>query len=104
VVADPIRIRARWASGQTEVHVLMPHPMETGMRRDPKGDLIAAHYITDVEIATSGRVVLAANLSLAVSQDPLLHFRFRGGAVGERITVTWLDNVGQRRLDEGVIA
>ena len=34
---DPIRIRAQLKDGITEVHVLMPHPMETGMRQDDAG-------------------------------------------------------------------
>ncbi len=47
------------------MHVLMPHPMETGFRKDETGDFIAAHYITDVRIEVAGKLVLAATLSRA---------------------------------------
>jgi sulfur-oxidizing protein SoxZ len=77
--------------------------METGLRKDDRGTLVEAHYITDVRIATAGRTVLEARMSIAVSQDPLLSFRFKGGRAGERISVTWRDNKGDKRSDETLI-
>jgi sulfur-oxidizing protein SoxZ len=103
-VADPIRIRAKTKDAVTEVLVLMPHPMETGLRKNDAGALIDAHYITDVRIAVAGRSVLEARMSMAVSRDPLVSFRFRGGQAGDRISVTWTDNKGDQRTDETVIA
>ena len=100
---DPIRIRAQLKDGITEVHVLMPHPMETGYRVDETGQAVAAHYITDVRIAVDAREVLHATLSRAVSQDPLLFFRFQGGRPGQKITVAWTDTQGDRRVDEALI-
>lgn len=97
---SPIRIRARLREDVTEVHVLMPHPMETGLRADAGGQLVAAHHITDVQVNVAGRLVLSARMSMAVSQDPLLSFRFRGGRVGERLSVAWTDSRGERRTDE----
>ena len=97
---SPIRIRARLKDGVAEVHVLMPHPMETGMRTDAAGHLVAAHHITDVKISVAGRPALAARMSLAVSQDPLLSFRFKGARLGDRISVAWTDNQGEQRTDE----
>ncbi len=102
--AEPIRIRARARNGVVEATLLMPHPMETGMRTDATGGLVAAHYITDLHIAVAGRTVMSAKLGIAVSQDPLLQFRFRGAAVGDTISVTWTDSRGDRRSDEALIA
>jgi sulfur-oxidizing protein SoxZ len=104
VDANTIRIRARLKSSLTEVQVLMPHPMETGLRSDEAGELVPAHFITDVQIEAQGRLVFAAKLGLAVAQDPLLFFRFRGAQAGDRITVNWVDNLGQRRSGETLIA
>lgn len=103
-MADPIRIRARVRNGLTEAHVLMPHPMETGFRKDEAGHAIDAHYINAVRIAVAGHPVLQARLGIAVSADPLLTFRFKGAKPGDRITVTWTDNRGDTRTDEGVVA
>jgi sulfur-oxidizing protein SoxZ len=102
-MAEPMRIRAQLKEGVTEVHVLMPHPMETGFRKDDAGRPISAHYITDVDISIEGRTVLSATLSRAVSQDPLLYFRIKGGRVNETIRVDWIDTRGERRIDEAKI-
>ena len=97
---SPIRIRARLKDGVAEIHVLMPHPMETGMRTDDTGQLVAAHHITDVKISVAGRPALEARMSMAVSQDPLLSFRFKGARLGDQIRVVWTDNRGEQRTDE----
>jgi sulfur-oxidizing protein SoxZ len=83
--------------------VLMPHPMETGLRADGSGQPLTAHYITDVHVAVGERTVLTARMSIAVSADPLLSFRFKGGRIGDRVRVTWQDNRGERRTDEASI-
>ncbi len=102
-MAEPIRIRAIEKDGLIEAHVLMPHPMETGFRKDEGGNTVAAHYITEVRITVAGRTVFSAMLSRAVSQDPLLHFRFRGARAGDSLTVAWTDTAGERRLDSATI-
>ena len=102
-MAEPIRIRARANNGITDVHVLMPHPMETGFNKDENGARIPAHYITQVEISLAGRLVLAATFGRGVSTDPLLHVRVRGGRAGESIAVAWVDSHGERRADEALI-
>jgi sulfur-oxidizing protein SoxZ len=102
-MAEPMRIRAQIKEGETFVHVLMPHPMETGFRTDDAGRPISAHYITDVEIWVQERTVLSATLSRAVSQDPLLYFRFKGGRPDDTIRVVWTDSRGERRSDEAKI-
>jgi sulfur-oxidizing protein SoxZ len=103
-VANPIRIRAKLKDGLTEVSVLMPHPMETGLRKDEAGTAVAAHYITDIRVEVAKRAVLEAKISIALSRDPLLFFRFRGAKAGERMTVSWTDNRGDTRMDETLIA
>jgi len=102
-VVEPIRIRARVEGGLTEVKVLMPHPMETGLRGDGHGALRPAHHIALVRVSHRDRVVLVAHLSIAVSQDPLLAFRFKGAQPGERLCVEWIDSRGLSRRDDAVI-
>jgi sulfur-oxidizing protein SoxZ len=102
-VAEPIRIRAQVEGGITHVKVLMPHPMETGLRSDGAGALVPSHHISEVRISLGERVVLAARMSIAVAQDPLLSFRFTGARPGDRLRVDWVDNRGNRRGDEAVI-
>ncbi len=103
-MGQPIRIRARSRMGMTEALVLMPHPMESGFRRTGRGEVVPAHYITEVQITVGDRTVLEATLSPAVARDPLLSFRFRGGRPGDPIRVSWVDSAGARRADEAVIS
>jgi sulfur-oxidizing protein SoxZ len=103
-VAEPIRIRAQVEDGIAHVKVLMPHPMETGLRSDATGALVPAHHITEVQISLGTRLVLAARMSIAVAQDPLLSFRFKGAQPGDRLRVVWTDNRGNRRGDEIAIS
>jgi sulfur-oxidizing protein SoxZ len=102
-MSEPIRIRARLKNDLTEVTVLMPHPMETGLRVAPSGAAVPAHFINEVDVWAAQRKVFSARLSIAVSRDPLLSFRFRGGAIGEPIRVTWRDSRGEQRSDEALI-
>lgn len=103
-MADPMKIRANAANGVTEVKVLMAHPMEGGMRKDASGNVVPAHYITDVTVKHGEKVVLQCMWGQSVSQNPYLAFKFKGGAKGEKVTVSWQDNKGDSRTDEATIA
>jgi sulfur-oxidizing protein SoxZ len=100
----PIRIRARLRDGVADVTILMPHPMETGLRQDDDGRTVPAHFITTVSVTVAGRSVFSARMSFAVARDPLLNFRFSGASSGQRLHVTWTDSLGESRIDEAVIA
>ncbi len=99
-MTNPTRIRAVAKDGVTEVRLLMSHAMETGRRKDAGGKLVPAHYITEVAVRHNDRVVLAARFGPSVSANPYLAFRFRGGAKGDRLAVSWTDNRGESRSDE----
>lgn len=103
-MADPMKIRASSNGSVTEVKVLMSHPMETGLRKDPSGNLIPAHYITQVTAEHGGKQILKADWSQSVSQNPFLAFKFKGGSKGESVKVSWVDSKGDKRTDEAKIS
>lgn len=103
-MADPMRIRATSKDGVVEVRVLMSHPMESGVRKDASGAIVPAHHIKDLEATHNGKTVLKAQFSGAVSQNPFLSFKFKGGNKGEKVMVKWVDNKGDSRTDEATIA
>jgi sulfur-oxidizing protein SoxZ len=103
-MADPARIRAIQIGDKVEVKILMSHEMETGLRKDANGQTVAAHFIQNVIATHNGKIVLAAQWGPAVSKNPFLSFRFTGGTAGDRVQVVWMDNRGERRSDEAVIA
>jgi sulfur-oxidizing protein SoxZ len=98
-----MRIRASLAGDTVEVKVLMRHDMETGQRKDASGKAIPAHYIKTLVAKVKDKVVLDANFGPSVSKDPFLSFKFKGGAKGDKVSVTWTDTAGETRTDEGTI-
>ena len=97
---DPMKIRALINGDYTDVKILMAHPMETGLRKDAGGKLIPAHFISEVSATAAGKPVLQCRFSQSVSQNPYLAFKFKGGAKGDKLQVSWVDNIGEKRTDE----
>jgi sulfur-oxidizing protein SoxZ len=102
-MGNPMKIRAKADGDIVEVRILMSHRMETGQRKSELGEVIAAHFIQTVTATYGERLVLAAQWGPAVSANPFLDFKFRGGVRGGKIKVTWTDNRGDSRTDEAVI-
>jgi sulfur-oxidizing protein SoxZ len=48
--------------------------------------------------------VLTAQWGTAVSKNPFLAFKFKGGQKGDKIVITWVDNRGETRTDEATVA
>ncbi|QGU31630.1 thiosulfate oxidation carrier complex protein SoxZ [Thermochromatium tepidum] len=91
-----IKIRAKLEGEETRVKCLITHPMENGLRRDSQtNELIPAHFIQEVVCKVKGAVVMRASWSGAVSKNPYLSFRFKGGALGDPIEIAWTDNKGE---------
>ena len=87
----------------TEVKVLMSHEMETGQRKDAAGKTVPAWFIQNVTATYNGKTVLSAQWGPAISKNPFLSFKFKGGAKGDKIQITWTDNRGEKRTDEATI-
>ena len=102
-MSEPMRIRAVLQGDTADVRVLMLHPMETGQRRDAKGEIVPLHFIQSVLITHNGRTVLDAQWSQAVARNPFLGVRVKGAKLGDKISVTWVDNRGEKRTDEASV-
>ena len=98
------RITARMRQDFADVRALVMHPMETGNRRDAKGQLVPVHFIQRVQITHNGRVVLDAQLSQAIARDPFVGIRVRGAKPGDKVALAWVDNRGTRDNVETVVA
>ena len=103
-MADAMRIRANIVGDKVEVRVLMSHEMETGQRKDAGGNIVPAHFIQNVTVTHAGKTVLSAQWGPAISKNPFVHFRFKGGKPGEMVTISWVDNQGDKRTDEATIS
>lgn len=103
-MADPMRVRAQENGGVVDVKVLMKHDMETGQRKDASGKVIPAHHITTIIATYKDKQVFEAQFGPAVSKDPFLNFKFKGGAKGETVSITWVDNKNDKRTDVAKIS
>ena len=102
-MANPMKIRAASKEGVTEVKVLISHEMETGQRKDAAGAIVPAWFITELTAKHGDKVVLSSEFGSSVSKNPYLAFKFKGGAKGEKVVVSWKDNKGDTRTDEAAI-
>jgi sulfur-oxidizing protein SoxZ len=103
-MADPMRIRAQVAGDKATVRVLMSHEMETGQRKDSAGKTIPAWFIQDVTAQHNGKTVMTAQWGPAVAKNPFLQFNVKGAKVGDKITIAWVYNKGDKRSDEAVVS
>ena len=102
-MAEPMKIRATLQGDVADVRVLMAHPMETGQRKDAAGKIVPLHFIQSITAQLNGKTVFAADVSQAVSRNPVFAFKVKGAKAGDKLSVTWQDNKGEKRTDEVVI-
>ena len=101
-----IKMRATLGeNGVTTVKVLISHPMDTGLVKDKKtGKFIPAHFIQEVVCEHNGTSLLTAEWGTAISKNPYLSFRFKGGKAGDTLKLHWVDNKGESDSLETKIA
>lgn len=108
-MADSIKMRASLNGDVVDVKMLMSNPMENGLRTDANGKLIKSptvkpEYIETVKVTSNDRVVLTADWASAVSKNPYLAFRFKGGKSGDKITAEWKDTSGKTGTGETTVS
>lgn len=103
-MSDPMRIRAQAQGDKTTVRVLVSHEMESGQRKDAAGKIVPAWFIQSITATWNGKTVMSAQWGTAVSKNPFVQFSFKGGKAGDKLVVSWVDNRGEKRSDEAVIA
>ncbi len=99
MAAGPMKMRATLMGGVTDVRVLMTHPMETEQQTKGK-----PYFIQNITVKVNGKAVVEGQISQAVSRNPVFTFRLKGGAKGDKIEVSWLDNKGESNKTEAAVA
>jgi sulfur-oxidizing protein SoxZ len=99
-MADPMKIRTKLEGDVLDVRVLMGHPMETGQRKDAAGNIVPLHFIQTISAQLNGKPVFQAEVSQAISRNPVFGFKVKGAKAGDKLTITWIDNKGDKRSDE----
>ncbi len=98
-----MRVRAVQNGDVVEVKLLMKHRMISRLSWDSRANLVQPHFIQTVRGTCNGKLVLLVHFGGSVARDPYFSFRFRGGKVGDRLVISWVDNQGDKRTDETLI-
>ncbi len=91
IMSVQVRIVATEAAGVVTAKVIVPHPNESGRRKDELGNLVPAHFVTEAQGRLNGVALFEMQLGPSVSKNPFLQFRFKGKK-GDKLNVVLLDN------------
>jgi sulfur-oxidizing protein SoxZ len=97
------RIRAKLKEDETTVRLLLAHPMHTGRGKNETGELIPAEYIQDIRCWRNDDEVLTIKCGTATARNPYFSFQLAGGALGDKITIRWVDNIGAKGSAETIV-
>ncbi len=103
-MGDSIKIRAQIQGENADIRILMQHPMETGQRKDETGKVVPVQFIQTFTVNLNGKAIIDGQLNTSISKNPLFSFKARGIKAGDKLSVSWVDNTGDRRLDEITIS
>ena len=76
-----------------EIKAMIKHEMESGFRRDEKGDVVKRDIITLFECLYGDEVVFSADFNPAVSANPFLSFHTIA-TESSSVTFRWTDQDG----------
>jgi sulfur-oxidizing protein SoxZ len=98
-----MKMRAKLKGDITEIKVIMSHPMETGRKKDDFGALVPAHFIQLVTATLNSKPVLEMQWGTGISKNPYLTFYLNNAKLGDKVEVTWHDNLGVTAKGEIVV-
>jgi len=76
-----------------QVKALISHPMETGLRRDPQGEVIPRKIINRFSCRYNNAVVFGVDLHEAIAANPYIEFYLRATESG-RLEFIWEEDGG----------
>ena len=75
------------------IKTLISHPMESGQRKDKKGEVIPRQIINKFTATFNGQEVISVNMEPAISANPYFEFDVKLPESGEFV-FTWVDDDG----------
>ena len=79
----------------TEIKAIIIHPMHTGRGKDDFDNIIPAHFIQLIDIAHNGKPALQIQCGTGIAKNPYLTCYLDGAKIGDKIMLTWHDNLGK---------
>ncbi|CAN7187510.1 thiosulfate oxidation carrier complex protein SoxZ [Bosea sp. LjRoot237] len=95
-----VRVPAKATAGEMiEIKTLISHEMESGQRKDAKGETIPRKIINKFSASFNGKPVFSADWFSAISANPYQSFFFKATESGEFI-FTWKDDDGSEYVSK----
>jgi sulfur-oxidizing protein SoxZ len=91
-----IKIRTKRLNGNTQIRTLITHPMANGRHKDKQGKIIPAHHIEELIVKHNDIEIITCHMAGSISKNPYFDFLLKGGAAGDKITISWIDNLGHK--------
>ncbi len=85
-----------------EIKALISHPMETGFRTGPDGNLVPRNIIKRFTCGYNGEEIFSADLFPAVAANPFLSFTVAATETG-LISFRWIDDQDQVQVETAEI-
>ncbi len=99
-----MKIKAKIKGDIVKVKVLAKHDMTTYDQAAKKtGNREDANFITRITASVNGRLVYEVSTSQFLSKNPIIKFKFKGAAKGDRLEMTWVDRKGNTETDSSKI-
>lgn len=85
-----------------ELKAMIKHPMESGYRRGPRGEVIERDIITRFECRYNDRLAFAAEYHAGVAANPIITFHIKADVSGD-LAFKWIDQHGAQWSDTRTI-
>jgi len=82
-----------------EVKALVQHIMESGQRKDGKGNPIPRKILNKFTCTVNGKEVFSVDFEPAIAANPYIQFKFRATESGP-VVLTWTDDDGSKIVGE----
>lgn len=89
-----IKLRAKQKGNLTEIKAIIIHPMHTGRAKDDFGNIIPAHFIQLSDVMLNGQTILQIQSGTGIAKNPYLTCYVDNAKVGDKVSLTWHDNLG----------
>jgi sulfur-oxidizing protein SoxZ len=95
-----MKIKAKLKNDVVSAQVMAKHEMLTYDAAEKKGDRSKANYITHMQGTVNGKLVFEMSTSQFLSKNPIIKFKFKGAAKGDKLVMTWVDLKGNTKTDD----
>jgi sulfur-oxidizing protein SoxY len=95
-----MKLRAKLKDNLTEIKAIIIHPMHTGRAKDDFGNIIPAHFIQVADLMLNGQPIFQMQWGTGVAKNPYLTCFVDNAKVGDKVSLTWHDNLGNTGTGE----